>query len=308
MRRSRILGAALLAAITAAAAAARAVSVEADANAPAEVGRAVTFSARATGSGAITYSWNFGDGTITEPSAGPERVTRLRRARSLRGDRDRPGPDRPAQRQLPADDPPAAHRRSRDGFEHDRARCGATPRLQRQRRQRQRELHRHRDAWSARSKRRSARTRARWRSAPTVDLGREPGRWDAQRARRGRERQTGRSSSVRGAAPFGVVTNPAGDTVFVTLQGTGEVVAFDAASGSELARGRPGISPAGIAVSADGSARARHELHLAAGSRRGPRARRRDARDRRASTGSRSTPARTAKRAAAACRTTCARW
>ena len=55
------------------------------------------------------------------------------------------------------------------------------------------------------------------------------------------------------AAPFGVVTNPARDKVFVTLQGPGEVVAFDAASGGELARGKAGNLPAGIAVSADGS-------------------------------------------------------
>ena len=55
------------------------------------------------------------------------------------------------------------------------------------------------------------------------------------------------------AAPYGVVTNPARDRVFVTLQGPGEVVAFDAASGAERARGKVGRLPAGIAVSADGS-------------------------------------------------------
>src|SRR4029079_7676444 len=55
------------------------------------------------------------------------------------------------------------------------------------------------------------------------------------------------------AAPFGVVMNPARDKVFVTLQGPGEGVAFDAASGGERARGEVGRLPAGIAVSADGN-------------------------------------------------------
>ena len=36
----------------------------------------------------------------------------------------------------------------------------------------------------------------------------------------------------KGAAPFGVVMNPAGDTLYVSLQGTGEVVAFDVTSAS----------------------------------------------------------------------------
>ena len=74
MRCSRILGAALPALIMAASGAAHAITVEAEAGAPAEVGRAVTFSARAEGSGAITYSWNFGDGTATSTSTAPAHV------------------------------------------------------------------------------------------------------------------------------------------------------------------------------------------------------------------------------------------
>jgi MYXO-CTERM domain-containing protein len=252
IRGSRAAGTAILVAITAAAVPARAVTVEVDANPPAEVARALTFSARATGSGAITYSWNFGDGTVTEASAEssashvyaqPGHYAVIVIARDETGPRSasflqtihRPTTvTSPTASSTIVHDAPR-HRVCNVNADSDSVSCIDTERL------------------------------ARTFEAPvgahprTLAIVADGSIWVANQDDGTLSVLDADGSPQRtielgvAAAPFGVVTNPGRDRVFVTLQGPGEVVAFDAASGGELARGKAGNFPAGIAVSADGS-------------------------------------------------------
>jgi MYXO-CTERM domain-containing protein len=252
MRRSKILGATLLAVIAAAGGTARAVTVEAAASAPAEVGRAVTFSAHAEGSGAITYSWNFGDGTITDPSAdasashvyaAPGHYAVIVIARDQTGARSasflqtihRPvtSPRATASSTIVHD--PSRHRVCNVNADNDSVSCIDTETLKR------------------------------LFEAPvgahprTLAIGPDGSIWVSNQ-------DAGTLSVLRadgaldttielgkGAAPFGVAMSPAGDSVFVSLQGSGEVVAFDTKSRAERARRRAGNFPAGLAISTDGA-------------------------------------------------------
>ncbi len=248
---SRVLAAALFAAMTAAAIPARAVTVEVDANPPAEVGRAVSFSARATGSGSITYSWNFGDGTSTEANAEPSAshvYAEPGHYAVIVIARDETGPrsasflqtiHRPTTGASPTASSTIVHDASRHrvcnvNADNDSVSCIDTERLERTF---------------------EAPTGAHPR---TLAIAADGAIWVANQDDGtlsvldpdGSPRRTIELGAA--AAPFGVVTNPARDRVFVTLQGPGEVVAFDAATGGELARGKAGNMPAGIAVSADG--------------------------------------------------------
>ena len=252
MRRSRILGAALLAVITAKSGAARAVTVEAAAGAPAEVGRAVTFSARAEGSGAITYSWNFGDGTITDPSADASAshvyavpghyavIVIARDQTGARSDSFLQTIHRPVSRAAATASSTIVHDPSRRrvcnvNADNDSVSCIDTQTLER--------------VFEAPA---GAHPR-------TLAIGPDGGIWVANQDDETLSvlRADGAPDKTielgNGAAPFGVVMNPAGTTVYVSLQGSGEVVAFDARSGTERARGRAGNFPAGLAVSADGA-------------------------------------------------------
>ncbi|MYE06676.1 MAG: PKD domain-containing protein, partial [Chloroflexi bacterium] len=56
-----------------------------------------------------------------------------------------------------------------------------------------------------------------------------------------------------GSAPYGVAFVPDTDTGLVTLQGSGEVLRFDAATGSVLGRRSVNAEPRGIAISGDGA-------------------------------------------------------
>ena len=56
-----------------------------------------------------------------------------------------------------------------------------------------------------------------------------------------------------GSAPFGVAFVPGTDTGLVTLQGSGEVLRFDAAAGTVLSRQAVNAEPRGIAIAADGT-------------------------------------------------------
>jgi MYXO-CTERM domain-containing protein len=250
--RARAFATAVLVAITAAASPALAVTVEVDVNAPAEVGRAVTFSARAMGNGPITYTWNFGDGTGTEASAAatashvfadPGHYAVIVIARDETGPRSasflqtihRPltGASPTASSTIVHD--AARHRVCNVNADNDSVSCIDTERLER--------------TFEAPS---GAHPR-------TLAIAADGAIWVANQddgtlsvlEPDGSPRRTIELGVA--AAPFGVVTNPARDKVFVTLQGPGEVVAFDAASGGERARGKVGRLPAGIAVSADGS-------------------------------------------------------
>ena len=252
IRGSRALATALLAAITTAAVPARAVTVEVDANPAAEVGRAVAFSARATGSGAITYTWNFGDGTITEASAeasashvyaAPGHYAVIVIARDETGPRSASFLQtihRPTTAMSPTASSTIVHDAARHrvcnvNADNDSVSCIDTERLER--------------TFEAPA---GAHPR-------TLAIAADGSIWVANQDdgtisvldANGRPQRTIKLGVA--AAPFGVVTNPARDRVFVTLQGPGEVVAFDAVSGGELARGKAGNLPAGIAVSADGS-------------------------------------------------------
>jgi MYXO-CTERM domain-containing protein len=251
IRGSRVVGTAILAALTAAAAPARAVIVEVDANPPGEIGRAVTFSARATGTGSITYSWNFGDGTVTEASAessashvyaAPGHYAVIVIARDETGPRSasflqtihRPTTAAsPTASSTIVHDAPR-HRVCNVNADNDSVSCIDTQLLER--------------TFEAPV---GAHPR-------TLAIAADGSIWVANQddgtltvlEPDGRSRRTIELGAA--AAPFGVVTDPARDRVFVTLQGPGEVVTFDAASGGELARGKAGNLPAGIAVSADG--------------------------------------------------------
>ena len=246
------LATAVFAAVTAVAVPARAVTVEVDAKPPAEVGRAVTFTARATGSGAITYSWSFGDGTSTEASAepsashvyaGPGHYAVIVIARDQTGPRSASFLQT-IHRPLTATSPTASstivhdaarHRVCNVNADNDSVSCIDTERLER--------------TFEAPA---GAHPR-------TLAIAADGAIWVANQddgtlgvlEPDGSPRRTIELGAA--AAPYGVVTNPARDRVFVTLQGPGEVVAFDAASGAERARGKVGRLPAGIAVSADGS-------------------------------------------------------
>ena len=126
-----------------------------------------------------------------------------------------------------------------------------------------------------------------------LDAGRAPAANDRARRRRGSVRRGDESSSRQG------VRDAAGSGRSRRVRRR-ERRRARARQGRKLARGhrrQRGRQP-----------RAGHELHLAAGSRRGPRARRHHARRASAFTRWRSTPDRTGKGAAAACRTTCDRW
>ena len=56
-----------------------------------------------------------------------------------------------------------------------------------------------------------------------------------------------------GSAPYGVVFVPGSDTGLVTLEGSGEVLRFDAAAGTVLGRRSVNSEPRGIAISSDGA-------------------------------------------------------
>ena len=252
IRGSRALATALLRRAHGRRGPARAVTVEVDAKPPAEVGRAVTFSARATGSGAITYTWNFGDGTITEASAEPAAshvYAEPGHYAVIVIARDQTGPrsasflqtiHRPTTVASPTASSTIVHDAARHrvcnvNADNDSVSCIDTERLER--------------TFEAPA---GAHPR-------TLAIAADGAIWVANQDDGtlsvldpdGSPRRTIELGVA--AAPFGVVTNPARDKVFVTLQGPGEVVAFDAASGGELARGKAGNMPAGIAVSADGS-------------------------------------------------------
>ena len=307
IRGSRALATALLAAITTAAVPARAVTVEVDANPPAEVGRAVTFSARATGSGAITYSWNFGDGTTTEASAEPS-ASHVYAAPGHYAviviARDETGPRSASflqtiHRPTTATSPTASstivhdaarHRVCNVNADNDSVSCIDTERLER--------------TFEAPA---GAHPR-------TLAIAADGSIWVANQDDGTLSVLDADGSPQRtielgvAAAPFGVVTNPARDRVFVTLQGPGEVVAFDAASGRR-ARARQGRKPArGHRRQRGRQPRARHEpssrRKIAARSTSSTAPRWRAS----AFTRWRSTPDRTGKGAAAVCRTTCDRW
>ena len=293
-------------AIMAAAVPALAVTVEVDANPPAEVGRAVTFSARGMGSGSITYSWNFGDGTSTEASAEPAAshvYAEPGHYAVIVIARDQTGPrsasflqtiHRPTTLMSPTASSTIVHDAARHrvcnvNVDNDSVSCIDTERLER--------------TFEVPS---GAHPR-------TLAIAADGAIWVANQDDGtlgvldpdGSPRRTIELGVA--AAPFGVVTNPARDKVFVTLQGPGEVVAFDAATGGELARGKTGNMPAGIAVSADGK-------RVLVTSLISPQDRARSTSSTAPRSGAsafmrwRSTPDRTGKGAAAACRTTCDRW
>ena len=252
MRLSKVLGAALLAAITASSGAAGAITVEADPNAPAEVGRTVNFSARAAGSGAITYTWDFGDGARIEASPDPTAshvyaepghyavIVIARDATGVRSDSflqtiHRPVTAAAATASSTIVHDPARHRVCNVNTDNDSVSCIDTETLKR--------------TFEAGV---GAHPR-------TLAIGPDGSIWVAN--------QDDGTISVlfadgtpdstielgRSAAPFGLVMNPSGDTVYVSLQGPGTVVAIDATRRSERGRGPAGNLPAGLAVSADGA-------------------------------------------------------
>ena len=65
--------------------------------------------------------------------------------------------------------------------------------------------------------------------------------------------QCGTIDTGYGSGPYGVAFVPGTDTGLVTLQGSGEVLRFDAATATVLARGPVNAEPRGIAITADGA-------------------------------------------------------
>jgi DNA-binding beta-propeller fold protein YncE len=251
-RRSHVAPFGVFLAVVSSAGVASAVTVEVEPNGPAEIGKGVAFSARALGSGPITYTWNFGDGTRTEPSSEPTAThvydapghyaviviardqTGVRSASYLQTIHRPVTPlAATASRTIVHD---AARRRVCNvNVDNDSVSCIDSQSFQRLfeapvgRHPRSLAITTDGSIWVANQDDSTISVLAADGSPnTTIDL-------------------------VYGAAPFAVVTNSAGSSVYATLQGKNEVVKFDAASHSELLRGSAGNLPTGIAVSGDES-------------------------------------------------------